>query len=98
MYIVTTQQMQAAEKAADDSGLSYAQLMENAGQVIAEAIIDQFDVAGSPVLVLVGPGNNGGDGLVIARHLANFRADVTVYVWRRNVAPWPLGLEFRACW
>ncbi len=85
MYIVTTQQMQAAEKAADASGLSYDQMMENAGLAVAEAIDNYFDVAGEHILILVGPGNNGGDGLVAARHLAQMGAVVTIYVWKRNI-------------
>ena len=84
MYIVSTQQMRAAEKAADAAGLSYEQMMENAGRAVAEAIDTQFDAAGTRVLVLVGPGNNGGDGLVVARHLAGYGAAVTTYVWKRN--------------
>lgn len=84
MYIVTTQQMQAAEKMADASGLNYAQMMENAGRTVAQAIEAHFDVVGVQVLILVGPGNNGGDGLVVARHLAQMGATVTVYVWKRN--------------
>jgi hydroxyethylthiazole kinase-like uncharacterized protein yjeF len=84
MYIVTTQQMQAAEKAADAADLSYEQMMENAGHAVAEAIAAQFDVTGVRVLVLVGPGNNGGDGLVVARYLAQMGATVTVYVWQRG--------------
>jgi hydroxyethylthiazole kinase-like uncharacterized protein yjeF len=86
LYIVNTQQMQAAEKAADAAGLSYEQMMENAGRSIAEAIDAQYDVVGVRVLVLVGPGNNGGDGLVVARHLARMGATVTAYVWKRNTA------------
>ena len=85
MYIVTTSQMQAAEKAADASGLPYAQMMENAGRAVAQAIDAHFDVIGVQVLVLVGPGNNGGDGLVAARYLSQMGASVTVYVWKRHV-------------
>jgi NAD(P)H-hydrate epimerase len=85
MYIVTTSQMQAAEKAADAAGWSYEQLMENAGHAVAEAIAAQFDITGVRVLVLVGPGNNGGDGLVAARYLAQLGATVTVYVWKRQI-------------
>jgi NAD(P)H-hydrate epimerase len=77
--------MQAAEKVADSSGLSYDQMMENAGQVVAQAITSNYSVAGKHVLILVGPGNNGGDGLVVARHLAQMDAIVTVYVWKRNI-------------
>jgi NAD(P)H-hydrate epimerase len=76
--------MQAAEKAADASGLSYDQMMENAGHAVAQAIEAHFDIDGVGVLVLVGPGNNGGDGLVVARYLAQMGALVTVYVWQRK--------------
>lgn len=84
MYIVSTQQMQAAEKAADAAGLNYEQMMENAGHAVAQAIESQFDIVGARVLILVGPGNNGGDGLVAARYLAQMGAIVTVCVWKRN--------------
>jgi len=84
MYIVSTAQMQAAEKAADASGLSYDRMMENAGHAVAKTIEAQFDVTGVRVLILVGPGNNGGDGLVVARYLAQMGAIVSVYVWKRN--------------
>ncbi|MEW5961767.1 MAG: NAD(P)H-hydrate epimerase, partial [Chloroflexota bacterium] len=86
MYIVSTQQMQAAEKAADAAGLSYDLMMEKAGHAVARAIEARFDLAGVRVLVLVGPGNNGGDGLVVARYLAQMGAIVSVYVWQRNTA------------
>ncbi|MBN1991302.1 MAG: NAD(P)H-hydrate dehydratase [Anaerolineae bacterium] len=86
LYIVTTAQMQAAEKAADASGLSYAQMMENAGRAVAQAIETHFDPAGARALILVGPGNNGGDGLVAARYLARAGVAVTVYVWKRHTA------------
>jgi NAD(P)H-hydrate epimerase len=54
--------------------------MENAGRACADAIAERFPTVASPrVLVLVGPGNNGGDGLVVARHLADGGRRVTVY-------------------
>lgn len=85
MYIVTTQQMQAAERAADAAGLSYEQMMDNAGRAVAEAIRARFELEEMPVLILVGPGNNGGDGLVTARYLAQMGATVAVYIWKRNI-------------
>ena len=63
-------EMVAAEQAADAAGHSYAQMMEMAGAAVARAIQQRWDVAGKEVLVLVGPGNNGGDGFVVARLLA----------------------------
>jgi NAD(P)H-hydrate epimerase len=77
--------MQATEKAAAALGHSYEQMMENAGRAVAQAVDEVYGAAGAKVLVLVGPGNNGGDGLVAARHLAQKGAEVTVYIWKRQV-------------
>ena len=58
--------MRAIEKAADASGLTYELMMENAGRAIAEAIQERWPyLTGMKVLILVGTGNNGGDGLVV---------------------------------
>lgn len=66
--ILTAEAMRAAEAAATDAGTSVEQLMERAGAALAEAV---YRFAGPlPVLILCGPGNNGGDGYVAARHLA----------------------------
>jgi ADP-dependent NAD(P)H-hydrate dehydratase / NAD(P)H-hydrate epimerase len=66
--ILTVERMRAAEEAAIAGGTSVEQLMERAGAALAEAV---YRFAGPlPVLVLAGPGNNGGDGYVAARHLA----------------------------
>jgi NAD(P)H-hydrate epimerase len=54
-------------------GFSVDQLMELAGLSVASAIAAEFSSSSFPrVLVLTGPGNNGGDGLVAARHLHHF--------------------------
>jgi hydroxyethylthiazole kinase-like uncharacterized protein yjeF len=74
--ILTTEAMRAAEQAAIDSGAKVETLMERAGAALAEAAL-RF--AGPlPVLVLCGPGNNGGDGYVAARHLSERGIDVRV--------------------
>lgn len=66
--ILTTHKMRSAEQSAIDSGTSVETLMERAGAALAEAAV-RF--AGPlPALILCGPGNNGGDGYVAARHLA----------------------------
>jgi NAD(P)H-hydrate epimerase len=74
--------MKEIEKAADTAGLSYYQMMENAGTLAAEMILEEFSRADwipaydvvfdlkPPVLVFCGKGNNGGDGFVVARHLS----------------------------
>jgi hydroxyethylthiazole kinase-like uncharacterized protein yjeF len=65
--ILTAEAMRVAEQAAVNAGTGVETLMERAGAALAEAV---FLYAGNrPVLVLCGPGNNGGDGYVAARHL-----------------------------
>jgi NAD(P)H-hydrate epimerase len=71
MKLVTVSQMQAIEKEADAGGLSYERMMENAGQGLADIMLDLY--AGETemeVIGLVGPGNNGGDTLVALSALA----------------------------
>jgi hydroxyethylthiazole kinase-like uncharacterized protein yjeF len=79
--IVTVEQMRTIEKAADASGLSYAQMMENAGRATAEIIQSRWpDLSGKQVTILVGSGNNGGDGLVAGYYLAKAGAEVSAYL------------------
>ena len=82
MKVVTVEQMREIEAASDAAGHTYAAMMERAGRAIAEAVIARWEVRGKRVLVLVGPGNNGGDGLVAARHLAQAGAEVACYLTR----------------
>jgi hydroxyethylthiazole kinase-like uncharacterized protein yjeF len=87
--ILTAEQMRSAEQAAIASGTSVEGLMERAGAGLAEAI---YRFAGPvPALVLAGPGNNGGDGYVAARHLAERGVKVRVAVLREpatDAAKW----------
>ncbi len=83
MKVVTVEQMHSIERAADSRGLSYATMMENAGRAVA-AWLERKDVLGQRILVLVGPGNNGGDGLVAARYLHQAGAAVSLYCWKRE--------------
>jgi hydroxyethylthiazole kinase-like uncharacterized protein yjeF len=65
MKLVTVSQIQAIEKEADASGLTFDQMMENAGRGLADIILDLYAEDVEPEVVgLVGPGNNGGDTLV----------------------------------
>jgi NAD(P)H-hydrate epimerase len=71
--------MRAIEKAADASGLTYAMMMENAGRGVAQEILDRWpDLDGKRVAILVGPGNNGGDGLVVGHYLAEAGGQVGI--------------------
>ncbi len=79
MKLVTVEEMRAMERAAIEAGASEAQLMEEAGLASAqEAWMLLGTLEGRQIVVLAGPGNNGGDGLVAARHLHDWGAEVTV--------------------
>ena len=66
-------------------GVSFAELMENAGRGIAEIILDSPASGGmDTALALVGPGNNGGDALVALDNLAGEGWDVTAYLFKRK--------------
>lgn len=78
--VYSVAEMIAAERAADAAGHNFATMMELAGQGVAEAIGERWTVAGQQILVLVGPGNNGGDGLVAGRVLAERGAIVAFYL------------------
>ena len=90
MKILTTTQMRKVEESCAEIGLSTDVLMENAGKAVAEGVrqilgnIDQRQV-----LLLIGPGNNGGDGLVAARHLHDWGARVTIYLLGQRPADDP---------
>lgn len=74
--LITVAEMYAADRATIDAGTPGATLMENAGRAVAEEVARRFQRG--RVLVLCGPGNNGGDGFVAARHLADWGWPVEV--------------------
>ncbi len=84
MQVVTAEQMRSLEAAAAATGLGYDEMMERAGEAVAEALDDLNLAEETAILVLVGPGNNGGDGLVAARSLHERGAHVTCYIWKRD--------------
>jgi hydroxyethylthiazole kinase-like uncharacterized protein yjeF len=78
--LVTVSEMKAIEAAADKAGVSFAMMMDSAGQAVAENILARItNPAEHKVVVLAGTGNNGGDGLVAANRLAESGATVAVY-------------------
>lgn len=86
MKVVTTAEMRRIEQKANAAGHSFATMMENAGRLTAQAIEERATpIETKRVVVLIGPGNNGGDGLVAARYLRQVGASVTVYIWKRTV-------------
>ena len=74
--LLTARQMAQADQLTVVSGISAVALMENAGRPVVQAIMQRWTPR--PVLVLCGPGSNGGDGFVAARRLAE--ADWSVRV------------------
>ncbi len=78
MKLVTVAEMMRLEA---ESGVPVPQLMEKAGLAVAqEAWLALGEIAERRILVLCGPGNNGGDGLVAAGHLKEWAADVIVFL------------------
>lgn len=81
MKLVTVEQMRALEAAAIEAGTSEAELMEAAGVAVGqETWINMGAAEGRTAIVLVGPGSNGGDGLVAAVSLKEWGAESAVYL------------------
>jgi hydroxyethylthiazole kinase-like uncharacterized protein yjeF len=81
MKIVNVNQMQKAERDCAQFGVSLTHLMENAGKAVADELVSILgDVQKQSITILVGPGNNGGDGLVATRYLHDKGALVTVFL------------------
>jgi NAD(P)H-hydrate epimerase len=83
--------MQAIEREANASGLSYEQMMENAGHGLAEAVLEEYGyLAEAGALGLVGAGNNGGDTLVALAYLAGEGWRTSAAILRPRPADDPL--------
>jgi hydroxyethylthiazole kinase-like uncharacterized protein yjeF len=81
MKIVTAEQMQQIDKSCADTGLPTEVLMENAGKAVAEEVKQILGTTiKQHILMLIGPGNNGGDGLVAARYLHDWGVKVSLYM------------------
>jgi len=83
---ITVKQMMQIEENGHQMGFLRKFMMENAGAAAAKRIKEKYapvwflDTDYKKILVFAGLGNNGGDGLVIARHLAGYGANVTVFL------------------
>lgn len=87
MKLVTVTQMRAIEKEADSKGVSYAQMMENAGQGLAEVVHAVGQESGwDSITGIVGSGNNGGDTLVALTWLADAGWHTHAYLVNRKTS------------
>lgn len=78
--VVTCSEMKEIEKKAAEGGLSYYQMMENAGSEAAKFIMSKNPILGKNILIFCGKGNNGGDGFVVARKLFEDGAKVKLVI------------------
>jgi len=82
MKIVTSEEMRGIEQECGSTGLPTDVLMENAGKAVAEEARNILkDITRPRIIILIGPGNNGGDGLVAARHLHDRGAEVNLFLF-----------------
>ena len=88
---MSAEEMTGADRKAQALGVPGIRLMEQAGTAVAAAARALAVATGrwghGPILVLCGPGNNGGDGLVAARHLARHGAAVVVVLVAGEARP-----------
>ncbi|NLV74502.1 MAG: NAD(P)H-hydrate dehydratase [Chloroflexi bacterium] len=89
MRVIDAATMRELERRTDAQGHSYAAMMELAGQAVAQAAAACMPKDSGRVLVLVGPGNNGGDGLVAAHWLHTQGYTVSCYLLRERPADDP---------
>ncbi len=78
--LLTTSEMGQADQLAVKAGVPSLELMEHAGKAVADAALDLTRGADTRIAVLCGPGNNGGDGFVAARHLRDQGFDVRLFL------------------
>jgi hydroxyethylthiazole kinase-like uncharacterized protein yjeF len=78
---VSVEEMKAIEQEANNKGLAYEQMMENAGRGLAEEInVAYSHISPKKVFALIGSGNNGGDALVALCHLISFGWSTCAYI------------------
>jgi len=89
MHIITVAEMRDLEtRAESEYGLTSHILMENAGKSAADILAAHINrprtLTNLEYLILVGPGNNGGDGLVMGRYLEKWGGLVSLYLWNEQ--------------
>lgn len=100
VYVLTRDAARAIDRrCASDYGIPTLVLMENAAVHVAETALEELENASDPlVLIVCGPGNNGGDGLAVARHMSNAGVDVRIVVLGdAEDMRGDSGVQLRAC-
>lgn len=91
MKLVTVNEMRKIEREADASGLTYAQMMENAGRGVSEEILYSYSHLKNKIaFALVGSGNNGGDALVALSYLSRAGWETAAYIVKKRESDDPL--------
>lgn len=87
MKLVTSAQMRNIdERTVDGAGISGLELMEKAGKGVAEVAKEMLgDGSNKKVVIFCGRGNNGGDGFVVGRYLAQWGVDVKFFLTAKKM-------------
>jgi len=89
--LFSVKEMQSLEKEANEKGLTYEMMMENAGKGIADEIEFAYSqLSNKKIIALVGSGNNGGDALVALDHLSKQHWETCAYIVKERAQDDPL--------
>lgn len=94
--LLTANEMGKADNAAVEAGVPAMELMAAAGQAVADAVLDRWSRCS--ILVLCGPGNNGGDGFVVAQLLLSAGWPVRLAFWGSVEKLSPEAANFYHAW
>ncbi len=97
MKVLTTEAMREVDRRAiEELGIPSLVLMENAASSVVEALTDRFPQA-EAVALFCGPGNNGGDGLAVARRLANLGFSVEIFLFGKGEPRGDAAIQLGIC-